>query len=164
MQINRRFFLRNGAFAVAGTAALPHFLVRSVLAESTLVFCWLVKWIFAEANPKPPVVRLSVGFDNLSRPSGPATLGTAPEGRMRGFSQPKLARGPACEVYELAEWDDYDPERLAYKLVEKIYHWFSFESEGIPYVDDTGSEPKLAAVKSVERPLPTDPPETPEFG
>ena len=40
----------------------------------------------------------------------------------------------------------------------------SFESEGIPYVDDTGPEPKLAAVKLVERPLPTDPPETPEFG
>jgi uncharacterized protein (DUF1501 family) len=36
MQTNRRFFLRNGAFAVAGTAALPHFLVRSVLAETSL--------------------------------------------------------------------------------------------------------------------------------
>ncbi len=34
MQTNRRFFLRNGAFAVAGTAALPSFLVRSVLAEA----------------------------------------------------------------------------------------------------------------------------------
>jgi uncharacterized protein (DUF1501 family) len=36
MQINRRFFLRNGAFAVAGTAAIPSFLVRSVLAETSL--------------------------------------------------------------------------------------------------------------------------------
>jgi uncharacterized protein (DUF1501 family) len=35
MQTNRRFFLRNGAFAVAGTAALPNFLVRSVMAEAT---------------------------------------------------------------------------------------------------------------------------------
>jgi uncharacterized protein (DUF1501 family) len=34
MQTNRRFFLRNGAFAVAGTAALPSFLVRSVLAQA----------------------------------------------------------------------------------------------------------------------------------
>ncbi len=33
MQTNRRFFLRNGAFAVAGTAALPGFLIRSALAE-----------------------------------------------------------------------------------------------------------------------------------
>ena len=36
MQTNRRIFLRNGAFAVAGTAALPSFLVRSVLAEAAI--------------------------------------------------------------------------------------------------------------------------------
>jgi uncharacterized protein (DUF1501 family) len=33
MQTNRRFFLRNGALAIAGTAAIPSFLVRSVMAE-----------------------------------------------------------------------------------------------------------------------------------
>ncbi len=34
MRINRRFFLHKGALAVAGTTALPGFLVRSVLAET----------------------------------------------------------------------------------------------------------------------------------
>ncbi len=34
MQMNRRFFLRNGALAVAGTTAIPGFLVRSVLAQT----------------------------------------------------------------------------------------------------------------------------------
>jgi len=34
MQITRRFFLHNGALAIASTAAIPSFLVRSVLAES----------------------------------------------------------------------------------------------------------------------------------
>lgn len=34
MQMNRRFFLHKGALAVAGTAAIPSFLVRSVLAET----------------------------------------------------------------------------------------------------------------------------------
>ncbi len=33
MQTNRRFFLRNGALAIAGTTAIPSFLLRSVLAE-----------------------------------------------------------------------------------------------------------------------------------
>src|SRR3984957_12781021 len=33
MQNSRRFFLRNGALAVAGTAAIPSFLIRSVLAD-----------------------------------------------------------------------------------------------------------------------------------
>ncbi|HLY39980.1 MAG TPA: DUF1501 domain-containing protein [Terracidiphilus sp.] len=32
--MNRRFFLRHGAFALAGTTALPTFLVRSVLAQA----------------------------------------------------------------------------------------------------------------------------------
>ena len=35
MRINRRFFLHRGALAVAGTTALPGFLVRSVLAQTT---------------------------------------------------------------------------------------------------------------------------------
>ena len=34
MEMNRRFFLHKGALAVAGTTALPRFLVRSVLAET----------------------------------------------------------------------------------------------------------------------------------
>lgn len=34
MGLSRRFFLHRGALAVAGTAALPNFLVRSVLAEA----------------------------------------------------------------------------------------------------------------------------------
>lgn len=33
--MNRRFFLHRGALAVAGTAAIPQFLVRSVLAQTT---------------------------------------------------------------------------------------------------------------------------------
>ena len=34
MQMNRRFFLHRGALAVAGTAAIPSFMVRSVMAEA----------------------------------------------------------------------------------------------------------------------------------
>jgi uncharacterized protein (DUF1501 family) len=34
MHLNRRFFLRDGALALAGTAALPSFLIRSVMAEA----------------------------------------------------------------------------------------------------------------------------------
>ena len=37
MQTNRRFFLRNGALAIAGTAAIPGFLVRSVMAQATAI-------------------------------------------------------------------------------------------------------------------------------
>jgi len=37
MQTNHRFFLRNGALAIAGTTAIPSFLVRSVMAEAQAV-------------------------------------------------------------------------------------------------------------------------------
>jgi uncharacterized protein (DUF1501 family) len=36
MKTNRRFFLRNGALAIAGTTAIPGFLVRSVMAETAV--------------------------------------------------------------------------------------------------------------------------------
>ncbi|KAA6464899.1 DUF1501 domain-containing protein [Acidobacteria bacterium AB60] len=35
MQINRRFFLHKGALALAGTTAIPHFLVRTVMAQAS---------------------------------------------------------------------------------------------------------------------------------
>ncbi len=35
MQMDRRFFLHKGALAIAGTAAIPSFLVRSVMAEAS---------------------------------------------------------------------------------------------------------------------------------
>ena len=35
MELNRRFFLHKGAFALAGTTTIPTFLVRSVLAQAT---------------------------------------------------------------------------------------------------------------------------------
>ena len=35
MQINRRFFLHRGTLALAGTTAIPSFLVRSVMAQTT---------------------------------------------------------------------------------------------------------------------------------
>jgi uncharacterized protein (DUF1501 family) len=37
MQTSRRFFLRNGALALAGTTAIPSFLMRSVLAQTATV-------------------------------------------------------------------------------------------------------------------------------
>ncbi|MGA9670595.1 MAG: DUF1501 domain-containing protein [Terracidiphilus sp.] len=36
MQTNRRFFLRNGALAIAGTTTIPSFLLRSVMAEAAV--------------------------------------------------------------------------------------------------------------------------------
>jgi hypothetical protein len=126
-----------------------------VLAESVLVFCWLMKFIFEEADPKPSVLRLSVGFDNMTRPSGSATLRDAPETRFPGGDL-RRAPGKRIDVHQLAEWNDYNPARLAYLLIEDIYHWFGFESQVVPFVDRTGPFPKLDAVKIIEKPLPTE--------
>jgi len=134
-----------------------------VLAESTLHFCWLMRWVFEEAVPKPSILRLAVGFANLMRPEGPATLSDLPEGRLRAMGRSRPAPSPDREVYELAEWDSYDPARLAYVLLKGAYNWFGFDSEVMPYVDNSGPEPKLDAVKLIEKPLPTEPPETPGY-
>ena len=133
-----------------------------VLAESILVFCWLTQFVFGEAEPKPSVVRLSVGFDNLARLAGPATLRDAPESRFPGGTR-RPAPANSVEVYQLAELQSYDSARMAYLLMEEIYHWFGFESQAMPHVDKSGDVPKLDAMKLVEKPLPMDLPETLRF-
>lgn len=133
-----------------------------VLAESILVFCWLMKFVFAEADPKPTVLRLTVGFENLTRPAGAATLRDAPESRFPGGHVGK-APDQGIEVHNPAELQDYDPARMAYLLTEEIYHWFGFDSQAVPYVDKSGPVAKLDAMKLVEKPLPTELPETPGF-
>jgi len=133
-----------------------------VLAESILVFCWLMKFVFEEANPKPSMLRLTVGFDNLTRPEGPATLRDAPEARFPGGGR-HPAPGKSIEVHHVVEMEGYDAARIAYLLMQAIYHWFGFDSQAIPYVDNNGPSPKMDAVKLIEKPLPTDLSETPGF-
>lgn len=133
-----------------------------VLAESVLAFCWLMKFVFDEADPRPPVLRLSIGFDNLKRLSGTPTLTTTPEGRMQVFPIVRPAPAGAVEVFQLAETGDYDPERLGYLLLADIYNWFGFDSTSMPYVDSSGPRPLLKATAILGNPLPTSVP-TPEM-
>lgn len=126
-----------------------------VLAESILVFCWLTRFIFEEADPKPSVLRLTVGFDDMTRPSGSATLRDVPESRLPG-GHVREAPEKRVEAYQLADWINYDPARVAYLLMEDIYHWFGFESHVVPFVDRTEPVPKLDAVKLIGKPLPTE--------
>jgi hypothetical protein len=149
-------------WSVGGTGTRPIHISNFVLAEATLHFCWLIRWIFEEADPKPLILRLAVGFANLNR-SGSATLSDVPEGKMRAMSQPRPAPSPDREFFEFAEWNSYDPAQLAYKLLKNVYVWFGFNSDSMPYVDSSGPEPKLDAAKLIEKALPTAPPETPGY-
>jgi hypothetical protein len=116
-----------------------------VLAESLLMFCWLMKLFFEEADPKPLALRLTVGFDNLTRPSGAATLSTGAEGRNRFPGDTRSAPAPGLEVSELAELPDYDPERLAFLPIADIYNQFGYDSKSVPYIDLSDPKPKLTA-------------------
>jgi hypothetical protein len=133
----------------------PIHISNYVLAESILVFCWLMIFVFSEADPKPSVLRLTVGFDNITRPSGPATLRDAPESRIP-VGHVHRAPEKRVEVHQVVEYMEYDPARVAYLLMEDIYHWFGFDSQAMPYVDKSGPVPKLDAVKLIEKSLPTE--------
>jgi hypothetical protein len=131
----------------------PIHISNFVLAESILMFCWLMKIVFAEAEPKPPALRLMVGFDNLGRPSGPATLSSAPEGRMPVAGNTRTAPRSNVEVFQLADLEQYDPQHLGFLLMEDIYHWFGFDSANVPYVDPSGPKPLLKALAIIGSPL-----------
>jgi hypothetical protein len=123
----------------------PIHISNFVLAESVLMFCWLMKLIYAEADPKPPALRLTFGFDNLTRPAGPATLSSAPEGKMRFQTDVRRAPGPSLGVYQLVELSDFDPERVAYLLMADIYNSFGYEGLSVPYINMSDPKPKLQA-------------------
>jgi len=123
----------------------PIHISNFVLAESILMFCWLIKLIYEEADPKPPALRITVGFDNLTRPSGPATLGSAPEGKMRFQTNVRKAPGPKLEVYQLAEVADFDAERVAYLLMADIYNAFGFDAMSVPYINLSDPKPRIKA-------------------
>ena len=141
-----------------GSSDKPIHISNFVLAESVLTFCWLTKLIYEEAEPKPQALRLTVGFDNLTRPSGPASLSTAPEGRMRFPGDTRKAPGPNLEVYQLTELADYDVERLAYLLMADIYNGFGYDALSVPYIDPNDPKPKLKADAITGSELPTDVP------
>jgi hypothetical protein len=133
----------------------PVHISNFVLAESILVFCWLMSFIFAETGPKPAALRLTVGFDNMTRPSGQATLRDAPESGIPG-GHLRQAPEQGVEVHQVVDYMGFDSARAAYLLMEQIYHRFGFESKAMPYVDMSGSVLKLDAVRLVEKPLPNE--------
>jgi hypothetical protein len=140
----------------------PIHISNFVLTELVLIFCWLMRWIYEEANPKPPVLRLTLGVDNLQRPAGPPILSDVPEGKMKVLGSVKSKPG-RFEIYELAELKDYDPERIAYLFLEGVYNWFGFNSESVPYKRDDENPSRIAAEKIIGRALPKEPPSTPGF-
>ena len=145
-----------------GSSENPVRINNFVLAESILVFCWLMRFVFEEADPKPSAIRLAVGFESLTRASGPAILSSVPEGSMPYPFDSRSAPAPDLEVVQRAELVDYDAERLGFLLMEKIYHWFGFDSASVPYIDREGANPKLSAAKIIGNPLPESV-ETPGF-
>jgi hypothetical protein len=140
----------------------PIHISNFVLAESILTFCWLMKFIYEEANPKPSAIRLSVGFDNLTRSSGPATLTDVPEGKMRIGAKAQAAPAAGVEVFQLADLASYDEEHIAFLLMADIYNWFGFDAMNVPYVDPSGPKPKLKGTFLIGSPLP-DTVATPDY-
>ena len=140
----------------------PIHISNFVLAESILSFCWLIKFIFEEADPKPPTLWLTVGFDNLTRPSGPATLSSSPEGKMHFPGDTRNALAPNLEVYQRAALADYDPEQLAYLLIADIYNAFGYDSMSVPYINLSDPKPKLMATAITGSNLPATVP-TPDY-
>lgn len=140
----------------------PIHISNFVLAESTLMFCWLMRFVYEEANPKPGAIRLGVGFGNLTRPAGPATLSDVPEGKMRIGARPLPAPAAGVEVFQLADFANYDAEHLAYSLMADIYNWFGFDAANVPYVDPGGAKPRLKGSFLIGSPLP-DSVATPDY-
>ena len=129
-----------------------------LLAELTLVFCWLVGLIFAEADPKPTSLRLTIGLQNMTRNGKPALLIDMPFGRPVFWGGPKPFPDPEVQFQQSANWDTYHPEAVAGALMMEIYNWCGFDAANVPYLEGDPAKPKLSAMKLTQKPLPTDVP------
>ena len=49
----------------------------------------------------------------------------------------------------------FDAERVAFMLLEKIYHRFGFASADVPYASAEDGVQRISAARVVDRPLPT---------
>jgi hypothetical protein len=125
------------AWAPKSQAEQPIRINSFVLAEVTYVFALYVKTIYTFAVPEPRSLTLYIGLDDMTRNGKPANL-TYLEARPHLLHSDSTDRkAPAPQVMLALEVPlSETAERMAFLLRAELYHWFGFDDDHIPYVED----------------------------
>jgi hypothetical protein len=122
-----------------------------VLGEAIYAFTTYAVNIYKLSSPRPERLRLFIGLRNISRGGKPAILTSSemsPYGLNYGFND-RQAPTASC-LFSLEVSIDETAERMAYLLRAKIYSWFGFEDDRIPYATVDGDGRKIVNKTSLK--------------
>ena len=105
-----------------------------VLMESSLVFASLVGELLDYMSPRPAKILFALDLKKLH--SQDLRVGLAP-GPLEAYDWlgDETADAPEDTLTVRVEWsvDSYDPGQVAFSLVSRIYEWFGFDHDRMPY-------------------------------
>jgi hypothetical protein len=118
------------------------------LVEFVFDFVQLYERVLDYVDPIPSRVRFELGLRNAHLPNGEQLI-LAPHGlRSIGFERdtrrapdPTVDRSHECEVSP--ESPHVPVGEVAYGLLERLYNWFGYQSDAIPYAQGDAIDPEL---------------------
>lgn len=119
-----------------------------VLAEVVYNFCLLYGEVIKEFLQLPDRLHFRFEFGNMHPTDGKPKIYIVPH-EMGGFwpsfpdegnSAPRNSGEGEIQI----PGDEFDPAVVAFKIVEKIYNWFSFTSDSIPYTEEVDGQRKIS--------------------
>jgi hypothetical protein len=117
-----------------------------VIAEVVYVFALYVKRIYSYAKPEPRKIKLYIGLEDMTRENKPAILSSLEARPHLLHSEYTDKEAPASKILLSVEVPfDQKAERMGFLLRAELYHWFGFDDEHVPYVEE------LDGMKAVTR-------------
>jgi Putative DNA-binding domain len=117
-----------------GRSDVPIRINSFVLGEAIYAFAVYVKNIYAFLTPVATTVRLFVGLSDMTRSGKPAVLSSEESSPLiyhSGFTDKGAPDTSRLFSFEVPV--NETAERIAFLLRAKIYNWFGFEDDAIPY-------------------------------
>lgn len=111
------------------------------LAESTYLFAELAREVYEHAEPRPAGVEFTLTLYRIDPGGEPARLtpGGLKSAGFRFAMDMRRAPDGTAEFIERLE-AGWTPGEAAYLLVAKVYTWFGFEEDAVPYVVEEGGK------------------------
>jgi hypothetical protein len=107
-----------------------------VLIESTYLFARFIHSAYGGLVTPGTNVTYRMALINVCSAERPCALFSGPLDRW-GYGTTREATDSLAQVSVMESYDSVAPARVAFLLLSKLYAWFGFESDNIPYSSDT---------------------------
>jgi hypothetical protein len=113
------------------------------LTEMIYIFCELALQLFSLPKPPPSRLTIQLGFSNMRLGDRLACLSPYRPTDFNLWEGWREAPRDAATFEITFGLLDQNPGAISYSLVSKVYSWFGFEEEQVPYADRAPNPPLL---------------------